>query len=276
MLHLNGIYRLTCKPRAMLPGCLMLLMLASNSAVAAVVETIGPGDSVRVTVYQNPDLTTETRVSGQGTLVMPLVGSVDVNGLSATQAGEKIARELQAGRYLVDPQVTVTVMTVRSRQVSVLGHVAQPGQYALDGGSHTLTEVLASAGGITESGDDTVIVVSVQNGEAKKLEINVPRMYETGDLSKNIELLAGDTVFVPPAEVFYVYGEVQRAGSYRLRPKTSVLDALSLGGGLTPRGTDRGLRIHRKGADGTVSKFDAELSDLVMANDVIQVRESLF
>lgn len=266
--------RILIGPRTLFTACILALL--SGAVHAAPAETLGPGDSVRVLVYQNPDLTTETRVTGQGAIILPLVGAVDVDGLTPVEAGEAIAGELSAGRFLVDPQVTVSILEVRSRQVSVLGHVGRPGQYPLDGGPRTLTDVLAMAGGISENGDDTVIVVTARDGESKTLEIDVPAMYQTGDMSSNIVLHTGDTIFVPAAKVFYVYGEVRRAGSYRLRPQTSVLDALSLGGGLTPRGTDSGIRIHRTMSDGTVAMLEAELSDPVEADDVIHVRESLF
>jgi polysaccharide export outer membrane protein len=91
-----------------------------------------------------------------------------------------------------------------------------------------------------------------------------------------VELKSGDTVFVPGAPVFYVYGAVQRPGAYRLQAQTSVRSAIALGGGLNPRGTERGLRIHRRMPDGAVRVLDAELSDPVESNDVIKVRESIF
>jgi polysaccharide biosynthesis/export protein len=258
----------------LLLGMLLLGMLQMGNAEAR--ETLGPGDSVRITVYQNPDLNTETRLSENGTLAMPLLGIVDIGGMTPIEAGKRIASKLEQGRFLVDPQVTVTLIEIRSRQVSILGHVARPGNYALDGGGQRLIDFLAMAGGINESGDDTVIVMSTRDGKVVRHEVNVPDMYRTGDMSGNLQLSGGDTVFVPGAEVFYVYGEVRQAGSYRLRPKTTVLDALSLGGGLTPRGTDRGIRIHRQMPDGSINLLEASLSDQILANDVVHVRESLF
>jgi polysaccharide export outer membrane protein len=115
-----------------------------------------------------------------------------------------------------------------------------------------------------------------RNGKTSKLEINVPTMYRTGDLSRNLELHNGDTIFVQRAPVFYIYGEVQRAGAYRIEPLMTVMQALSVGGGVTPRGTDRGLKIRRKTADGKFQAIDAHLTDPVQPDDVIYVRESLF
>ncbi|HEY6720582.1 MAG TPA: SLBB domain-containing protein, partial [Burkholderiales bacterium] len=106
--------------------------------------------------------------------------------------------------------------------------------------------------------------------------INVPTMYRTGDLSRNLELENGDTIFVQRAPVFYIYGEVQRAGSYRLEQAMTVMQALSVGGGVTPRGTDRGLKIRRRASDGKFQTIDARLTDPILPDDVLYVRESLF
>ena len=238
-------------------------------------ETLGEGDSVRVTVFQNPDLTTETRVSERGTISFPLIGEVALAGLTPAGAEARIARQLAEGKFLLKPQVSLNVVRLRSRQVSVLGQVARPGRYALDDASSNLTDILALAGGIGPTGDDNVTVMVTRNGKTAKLEINVPSMYRTGDLSQNVQVESGDTIFVQRAPVFYIYGEVQRAGSYRLEPAMTVMQALSVGGGVTPRGTDRGLKVHRRTPDGTVRRLDAQLTDPVQPDDVIYVRESL-
>jgi len=245
-------------------------------ACAASRDTLGAGDSIRVTVFQNPDLTTEARVSGDGTIIFPLLGEVALAGLSPAGAGERIAAQLKQRDFLKNPQVNVAVVQLRSRQVSVLGQVTRPGRYALDEASSRLTDVLALAGGIGPAGDETVTVMRTRDSRPLRLEIDVPGMYRSGDLAQNLELQDGDTIYVQRAPVFYIYGEVQRAGAYRLEPGMLVMRALSLGGGLTPRGTDRAPRIHRSMPDGTVQKLDARLTDAVRPDDVIYVRESLF
>jgi polysaccharide export outer membrane protein len=252
------------------------LMAFATQGHAESREVLGAGDTIRVTVFQNPDLTTETRVSERGTIAFPLIGEVALGGRTPTEAGAWIAEQLKQGNLLKSPQVNVSVLQLRSRQVSVLGHVARPGRYALDDTSSRLTDILALAGGIGPAGDDIVTVIATRGGKIQKLEVDVPGMYRSGDLSKNIEVGNGDTIFVQRAPVFYIYGEVQRAGAYRLEPDMVVMRALSLGGGLTPRGTDRGLKIHRRLPDGAVHKLDAKLTDTVQPDDVIYVRESLF
>jgi len=247
-----------------------------QAAAEAPRETLGPGDTVRITVFQNPDLTTEARLSERGTIVFPLVGEVALGGRTPTDAGTQIADQLKKGQFLKNPQVSVAVMQVRSRQVSVLGHVAKPGRYPLDDASNRLTDLLAVAGGVAATGDDVVTVVLKRGEQVTRHEIDVPAMYRSGDLKSNIEVQAGDTIYVQPAPVFYIYGEVQRAGSYKLQPNMMVMHALSLGGGLTPRGTERGMLVQRRMPDGTARKVEIRPSDPVQPDDVIYVRESLF
>ncbi len=258
-------------------GALFLgAVLHPAPVLAQLNETLGPGDSVRITVFANPELTTEARISAQGTVLFPLLGEVKLAGMTPTEATTAISDKLKTGQYVNNPQVSLNVTQVRSRQGSVLGQVVRPGRYALDDTSAKLTDILALAGGISPGGDDIVTVMVSRNGTSKKVEIDVPRMYRTGDYSNNIQVENGDTIFVQRAPVFYIYGEVQRAGSYRLEPKMNVMQALSLGGGLTVRGTERGMRIHRLGTDGSLARMDANLGDPVQANDIIYVRESLF
>lgn len=238
-------------------------------------ETLGAGDTIRVTVFQNPDLNTETRISERGTIVFPLIGEITLSGQTPAGAGLRIADQLKSRNFMKDPQVTVTLLQVRSRQVSVLGNIVRPGRYALDESNMTLTDILALAGGIGPEGADSVTVIAKRNGTEQKLEVNIAEMMRKGDMSRNFEIENGDMVYVHRAPMFYIYGEVQRAGAYRLEPNMAVMHALSVGGGLTQRGTARGLQIHRRMPNGSVRRFDAQLTDQVQPDDLIFVRESL-
>ena len=255
--------------------CLAALTL-SVAAFGQSRETLGEGDSIRITVFQNPDLTTETRISERGTITFPLLGEISLAGHTPAGAEALIAEQLIKRKFVLKPQVSLNVVRVRSRQVSVLGQVARPGRYPLDDTSANLTDILALAGGVSPTGDDNVTVMVTRSGKTAKMEINVPTMYRTGDLSRNLQLENGDTIFVQRAPVFYIYGEVQRAGSYRLEQAMTVMQALSVGGGVTPRGTDRGLKIRRRAPDGKFQAIDVRLTDPVQPDDVIYVRESLF
>jgi polysaccharide export outer membrane protein len=95
-------------------------------------------------------------------------------------------------------------------------------------------------------------------------------------MDKNFSVRNGDIIFVPRAPLFYIYGEVQRPGAYRLEKDMTVMQALSVGGGLNVRGTERGIRINRHNGDGKVTTIEIRMDDLVRENDVIFVKESLF
>lgn len=241
-----------------------------------VLESIGPGDMVRVSVFRNPDLTTETRVSERGTILFPLIGEVSVKGLTPAQAGSRIAEKLRQGRYVVNPEVTMSLMQVNSRQVSVLGNVNKPGRYPLDGTSAKLTDLLAIAGGIAPTGSDQVTIVSTKDGQTRSMDVDIPAMLRNGDLSKNVTLEPGDTVFVHRAPMVYVYGEVHKGGAYRLENGMTVMQAIAMGGGITPRGTERGIKVTRRSEDGKTQDMNVRLTDPVQTDDVIYVRESLF
>jgi polysaccharide export outer membrane protein len=227
-------------------------------------EKLGVGDAIRVTVFQQPDLTTEARISEKGTIAMPLIGEEKVAGMSTGEAAKKIADELKKGKFLKNPQVSVALTTLRSQQVSVLGLVTRPGRYALDDTSSRLADVIAAAGGLAPEGSSTVTVIRGQ------------QRHQVSLLGKSFPLQGGDTIHVERAPVFYIYGEVARAGAYRLEPGLTVMQAISLGGGITPRGSDRRLKMRRAGADGKMVETDASLRDVVKADDVIYVKESLF
>jgi len=158
----------------------------------------------------------------------------------------------------------------------VLGQLQRPGSYVLEDTGARLTDILTLAGGINGAGADTVTVLTHRDGKAQTWAINLPAIFRGGDAKTNIQIENGDTIFVERAPVFYIYGEVQRAGAYRLEPNMIVMQALALGGGLTLRATERGIGVHRRMPDGKVTKFEAKLTDPVQAEDIVFVRESLF
>jgi len=237
---------------------------------------LGPGDGVKISVFQNPDLGLETRVSDTGAISYPLVGSVQIGGLTVAAAERAIADGLKKGGFVLQPQVTLVIQQVRGAQVAVLGQVARPGRYPLESTAMKVTDVLALAGGTAPQGADRVILTGVRNGRRVRAEIDVADLFVAWTPEKDVPVMAGDTLYVQRAPQFYVYGEVQRAGAYRVERQMTVLQALALGGGLSPRGTERGIRIHRRGEDGAVRVTNPQLNDPVQPDDVIVVREALF
>ncbi len=242
----------------------LLLWMVAGLAFAQSGEKLGVGDAVRVTVFQQPDLAIETRISERGTISMPLIGEVKLAGLSATEAGSHIAGALKRGKFLNNPQVQVALTTLRSRQVSVLGMVARPGRYALDEASSQLADVIAAAGGVMPTGSERVMVK--REGKEQKVDL----------LAKNFALQGGETIYVERAPVFYIYGEVPRGGAYRLEPNMTVMQGIAAGGGLTPRGSDRRLKLRRPQGDGKIVETDVKLQDVIKADDVIYVKEAIF
>ncbi len=238
--------------------------------------TLGAGDIVRITVFQNPDLTTETRVAESGAITFPLIGAVPVGGLSAPAAERKIADMLREGGFVLQPQVNLLVVQSRSNQVSVLGMVNRPGRYPLDTASSRLTDVLAQAGGIAPTGDDVVILSGQREGKPLRREIDVGGLFARDDDARNLVVQPGDTIYVNRAPMFYIYGEVQRPGGYRVERDMTVMQALAQGGGPTLRGTVRGLQLHRKTAGGAVEVLEPALTDRIRPEDVLHVQESLF
>lgn len=252
-----------------------LLMLGSGGAQAADV-LLGAGDVLHVTVYGNADLTVDTRVSEAGAITFPLVGEVMVGGLPSSAAEKKISAMLESGGFIKKAQVNILVTTMVSQQVSVLGSVNRPGRYPIDG-KRSVLDLLALAGGVNADAGDTVSVIRKRAGAAATKEVlDIVQMVKTGDLTRDVDLAGNDVVYVERSPRFYIYGEVQRPGVFRLERSMTVLQALSVGGGLTARGTERGVRIKRTDASGKLQIITAKHDDLLQSDDVVYVQESLF
>lgn len=236
---------------------------------------LGPGDILRIQVFQNPDLTTETRVSETGYVTYPLIGNINIGGLHVAAAEKKIAAALKNGGFIKQPQVNIVLLQMRGNQVSVFGHVNRPGRFPLETLSR-VSDMLAIAGGTTTAGDDEAIVTGIRNGKPFRKVIDIPALYLHEKSDEDVILAGGDVIYVHRAPVFYIYGEAQRPGSYRIERGMTVMQALAQGGGPTPRGSEWWLRLHRKKADGSVEKLSPEMTDLVQPNDIIYVRESIF
>lgn len=237
---------------------------------------LGAGDSLHIQVYQNPDLTIDTRMSENGSISYPLIGAVDLNGLSTAAAEKKIADLLQKGGFLQNPQVNIALTQVRGNQISVLGQVARSGRYPLESANTRLSDMLANAGGIAPSGDDMVIVVGQRGGKPFRKVVDVPSLFLNEAPGNDMVLLGGDIIYVHRAPMYYIYGEAQRPGSFRIERGMTFMQALAQGGGPSARGNEKRLRLHRKAADGSIVQTEPQLTDLVLPDDVIYVKESIF
>ena len=237
---------------------------------------LGPGDVIKITVFKNPDLTVETRVSENGTITYPLIGAVPVGGSSTSIAEREIARRLKDGGFLIDPQVTILIEQIHGNQVAALGQFNHPGRFPLETTQMRLSDLIAQAGGIAATGSDTVIFTGVRQGRPVWKEIDVGNMFVKNRLDDDFVLQAGDVLYVDRFPLFYIYGEVQRPGSYRVERNMTFVQAVAAGGGLTTRGTQRGIRVKRRDSNGQVVELKPELDDPVKPEDVIYVRESVF
>jgi len=255
---------------------LLFLVLTTLALPAAAGDyLLGSGDVVHITVYGHPDLNVDARIDEQGKINFPLVGEIQVAGDTASVAQNRIGQALVKGGYIKNAQVNLVVKQYRSTQVSVLGQVNHPGKYPLESTS-TVTDLLAMAGGVTLAGSDTLILMHKQDGKTQETKINIPDLFQGGNADLNRQVSADDVIYVPRAPVFYIYGQVQHPGAFRLEQNMNVMQAISLGGGITPRGTQKGVQIRRRGPDGRVATLNAALTDPVLPDDVVYVRESLF
>ena len=248
----------------------------STPTAAAAEYRLGSGDVVRINVYQNPDLAIETRVTEAGLISYPLLGSIKVGGLSVTATEKLIADGLRSGNFVKQPQVTLVVTQVRGNQASVLGMVNRPGRYPIEVADMRLTDLLAMAGGTAVNGSDMVVVTGTRDGKPFRAEVDMPSVFATGGTGKDMLINNGDSIWVDRQPLVYIYGEVQRPGPMRVERGMTVMQSLATGGGLTQRGTQKGIRIHRKATDGKVQVVEPMLDDKVQDGDVVYVRESLF
>jgi polysaccharide export outer membrane protein len=280
-------------------ACLIWLMVVPIAASAAQLPqpppqqaapppegayVLGPQDLLKITVFDEPDLTNSYRIDSDGSLNFPLIGLVQAGTLTVRGLEERLTKALAAG-YLRNPQVRVEIEQYRSRSVFVIGEVRSPGRIAMSG-RLTLIEALALAGSPTAAASTELIVVHPKKAnsatptlpeeavDAERIRINIKDL-QLGNAGLDVVLADGDTVYVPKAQTFYVTGQVRNPGAYVLDPPMTVLQAISLAGGMTENGSSRGIRILRT-VNGVQLELTASLSDLVQGDDTIQVRRRFF
>ena len=249
---------------------------AGPAPLATADYRLGPGDILGATVFQNPDLTLDVRVSEGGLITYPLIGVVEVGGQTLMEAQARIAQALRSGGFVRDPQVSLVLRQMRGHQVSVLGQVARPGRFVLENTQTRVSEVLAAAGGVAPSGDDWVVLTGTRAGQPLRKRIDVQALFGPSPSPDDLVLAAGDTLYVGKAPQFYIYGAAQRPGAYRLERGMTVQQALAAGGGPTARGSQKRLKLHRKDDQGQVLEISPSLADAVRPDDVLHVGESLF
>jgi polysaccharide export outer membrane protein len=259
---------------------LLLFAFAGSVALAQTPArpepVLGVGDVVHITVYQNPDLTVDARLSENGQINFPLIGAVTIGGLSVAQAQALIEKMLRDGGFVLRPQVTIQTTQIKSSQISILGQVAKPGRYPIEIVGSKVSEMIAAAGGVVPGGADVVTLVGTRDGKPAKIDIDLPLVLQQGRADLDMPVENGDIIYVDRAPTFYMYGEVQHPGQLRLERGMTLMQALAQAGGLTARGTERGMKVHRKDASGAIKILELKMNDPVQRDDVIYVKESLF
>ena len=238
---------------------------------------IGAQDQLSITVAEEPELTGKFRVDNDGSFIFPYLGRVTAAGKTLAELQSTLTHDLANG-YLKNPQVRVEVDQYKSQSVFVSGEVRSPGKITMAGSTMTLLEALGQAGSPTPTAS-TEIVITRRGGAgptapAEEIRVN-RREVETGRAAQDFYLRDGDVIFVPRAETFYISGLVRNPGSYVLDPGMTVEQAIALAGGLTERGSDRGIIVTRVvngiGVDLTVSKVEK-----VQPGDTIKIRGRFF
>jgi polysaccharide biosynthesis/export protein len=238
---------------------------------------LGGGDSVRISVFLSPELTTEVRISEAGIVSLPMVGKLHLGGLTIAQAETLLETKLKDGNFIQKAQVTMAVINFRSQQVSILGNVGKPGRYPLEVKGTRITDLLATAGGVTGAGADSLIHSRRQaNGTVVTREIDLPRIYLDNDQSQDMVLQGGDSIYVHRQPNYYIYGQVGRPGNYVIERGLTVSQAIAKGGSYTLRSRESGVRLLRRDGSGKMTESVPKMDDLVKPDDQIFIRESLF
>jgi polysaccharide export outer membrane protein len=269
-------------------GVVILVMaLSAGHKLQAQVSSyvVGPLDVLAIDVYSQPTLRGNYPVDADGTFTFPLLGRTKVGGLTLREVEELLRVQLANG-FLKNPQVSVAVAQYRSQRVFVVGEVRAPGTYPLTE-NMTLIEVLARAGSATEtaSGEALVVrphqanvvsgpVLPSQGKDAEVIRVDIKDL-QSGKLSENLPLLDGDTIFVPRVELIYISGQVRTPGSYPLKRGMTVLQVLSLAGGVSDRGAINRIRVIRM-VNGKRTERKIGEDETVNSGDTLVVPERFF
>ena len=240
---------------------------------------LGAGDLMQITVYECDKLNTTVRVSSRGFVTLPLLGQMDVKGLTAREAEVQIEAAYKQD-YLQDPHVSIFVKEHFSQRVTLMGQFKNPGTFDYLS-KMRLMDVMALGGGLTEQAGRTAQVRRIGSvGDAPNLIlVDLDKMIREGKSELNIEINGGDVVFVPESGVFFVDGAVRKPGSYPISRSTKLFEALALAGGLRPYADDKVILIRHLGqGERTVLELglkEQEVQEtLILDRDVLLVKAS--
>jgi polysaccharide biosynthesis/export protein len=239
---------------------------------------IGPGDLLRITVLGESDLSQRVRVRDSGNVSLPMIGEVDVRGLSTGEASATIAHKYVDAQLLKHPEVSVFIEEYGTQAVSVLGQVVRPGPIYITT-ARTLVDVLAMAGGLTEVADRHITVE--REGPTHQIsEVFLSNKAEDA-LFANIQIFPGDKILVPKAGIVYVLGDVGRPGGYVMQnnSRLTVLEAIAMAAGVNKTASEIHARLIHN-SNGQFRERELPLKDieqgkapdeLLQADDVIYI-----
>ena len=205
---------------------------------------IGPGDLLDIKILEANELNTEARVNTKNIITFPLLGEVEVGGLTSQEVEKKL-KVLLTEKYMQDPHVVVSIKEYRSQRVAVLGSVKKPGSYEILGRGNLL-DALAMAEGLSEIASSVVYVSRIDiKGNENSVAINLNELLKQGKSGLNIPIHMGDVIYVPEVGVFYVDGAVNKPGSFPLKGDVTVSKAVAIAGGLSKTSSASDVKLVR-------------------------------
>lgn len=268
----------------------LFLIVSLPSASAQDDYVVGPEDEISITVWDHPDLTRKIRINLEGNISFPLIGEVQVGGLTTIEIEKKIEKLLDKD-FIINPQVSVIIDSFRSRKISIMGEVKMPGSYALTRRMNVV-EALSLAGGLLSEADHEIMILrpkksnqaaevllpeDVEDSEIIRIQIRdvLQREGAQEEKSRNVEVRNGDTIFVPKARMFYVTGEVIKPGQYAYQRGMSLLHAISTAGGFTEKARRSKVKVVRE-VDGKKVELNLNLDQPIEPGDTVVVPESFW
>ncbi|MBI5076263.1 MAG: polysaccharide biosynthesis/export family protein [Nitrospirae bacterium] len=246
---------------------------------------IGPEDLLDIEAYNVEELKKTVRVNSQGDIALPLVGILNIKGLTTAEAEKLIAQRLE--KYVQETVVTVFVREYKSQRISVIGAVKKSQVFAITGQRYLLDMLLMADGLAAEAGNICYVVRPTlrtnPNSKAETIVIDLDELIMRGNFSLNIPVFAGDIINVPKGGIFFVDGSVRTPGVYNLKGKTNLTQAISIAQGASPIADLTEVRIYRENGKGDRDIIIVDYNDImsgsksdiqIAENDIIIVPQS--
>ncbi|HRD01543.1 MAG TPA: polysaccharide biosynthesis/export family protein [Candidatus Saccharicenans sp.] len=248
---------------------------------------IGPRDLLEIKVFELPEFDQTVRVSEDGSITLPLIGNIQIGGLTKDKAEKKLSELLE--KYIKRAQVSIFIKEYQSSRVAIIGAVEKPGMYELVG-RQSLLQMISQAGGFKDTAANEIYVLREgQDGTTASINIDLEELLINGNQNLNIPIQANDVINVPVDKQIniYVFGEVKQPGALQVKmsKKITLLQAIAQAGGLSENATKRGVTIKRRDKSGQEVNISVNLNDIIKGKkkdiplqegDVVIVKQSIF